>query len=578
VLLTVNGSGFTSEATLLLDGVPRPAYPKSATQLLTTLSASDLAAARSFTVSVANPEPAVGPSNHPTFTITPFTSNPTPVLISALDSSVPAGWPGFQLTVNGTNFVAASILQWNGIDRVTAVVSSTELKAAIPAGQLLSQAVAQVSVVNPSPGGGASSPLPIQVQAVPPDAIGVIERSDIGDDLSEPDGGSDSAAVSGDGRFVVFHSSASNLIPHDTGSASDVFLRDTCIGAPAGCVPSVTRLPLSGDRPAISANGRFVGVSSGTSVFIHDTCFGAPADCVPAARPINVPADTDKSEVSLSADGRFAAFLSQVSCNYWDYGGCSIQVFFANTCAGVSSGCTSNSQAITPVRDVAPNSLLILTHPTISPDGRFVTFNASDHEVGLYDSCQGGPASCSPSTTMVSVASDGSSSDADSFGGIASLGGRYVAFLSRATNLVPGISVPGVLRIYLRDMCTGASSGCTPTTTSVSVAGDGTFADDPSISADGRYIVFASGATDLVPGDTNGASDIFVRDTCVGVPSGCIPSTVRVSVALDGAQGNSDSGRPVISADGRFVVFISAAKLGPGGRNFLGAEVYLARQ
>jgi len=179
---------------------------------------------------------------------------------------------------------------------------------------------------------------------------------------------------------------------------------------------------------------------------------------------------------------------------------------------------------------------------------------------------------------MVSMASDGSPADADSFGATVSASGRYVAFLSLASNFVPGIPGPNVLRVYLRDMCTGAPPGCTPATTSISVAGDGATADDPSISADGRYIAFASGAADLVPGDTNGAQDIFVRDTCAGVSSGCTPSTVRVSVALDGTQGNGGSGRPVISADGRFVVFISAAKLGPGGRNFLGAEVYLARQ
>jgi hypothetical protein len=86
------------------------------------------------------------------------------------------------------------------------------------------------------------------------------------------------------------------------------------------------------------------------------------------------------------------------------------------------------------------------------------------------------------------------------------------------------------------------------------------------------------GATDLVAGDTNGARDIFIRDTCAGVSSGCAPSTVRVSVALDGTQGNGDSSRPVIGANGRFVVFISAAKLGPGGSNTLVARAYLARR
>jgi len=586
LLLTVSGSSFISGATLLLNGSPRPTTSQTGTQLLTTLSASDLAAAQSITVAVANPEPSAGPSNQIAFAITPLTSNPTPTLVSASDTSVPAGWPGFQLTVNGTNFVAASVLQWNGINRQTTVTSSTELRAAIPADQLVSPGAAQISIVNPSPGGGASSPLPIHVQAVPPDAIGVIERSDIGTDLSEPNGNSASAAVSADGRFVVFLSSASNLVPNtpDINGQPNLLLRDTCIGAPNGCVPSLTLLPNAffSYKPAISANGRFVGFSSGTSFLLYDTCFDAPAGCVPASRPIDIPSNADVGEISLSADGRFAVYLSGLfTCGYWDYG-CSPpqgQVFLADTCARVSTGCTPSSRAIAsgdvPEDEAAANGGFI--HPSISPDGRFVTFNSNHSDVRLFDSCHGAPANCVPSTTLVSVASDGTPADADSFGGSSSAGGRYVAFLSSATNLVPGTAIPGVLRVYLRDMCTGAPPGCIPATTSISVAGDGTAADDPSISTDGRYIAFASGATDLVPGDTNGAQDIFVRDTCAGVSFGCTPSTVRVSVALDGTQGNGGSSRPVISADGRFVVFISAAKLGAGSPNSLGSDVYLAR-
>jgi len=398
VLLAVNGSGFTSGATLLLNGIPRPITSQTGTQMLTTLSASDLAAARSFTVSVANPEPAAGPSNQRTFTITPFTSNPTPTLVSALDPSVPAGWPGFQLMVNGTDFVAASVLQWNGMNRATTVISSTELKAAVPADQLAFPGAAQISVINPSPGGGISSPLSIQVQAVPPDAIGVIERSDIGTDLSEPNGNSNSAAVSGDGRFVVFLSSASNLVPNtpDINGQPNLLLRDTCIGigAPNGCVPSLTLLPSTFFfyKPAISANGRFVGFSSGTSFLLYDTCLGAPVGCVSAARPIDIPSNADVGEVSLSSNGRFAVYLSGLfSCGDWDYG-CGPpqgQVFLADTCAGVSSGCTASSRAITPGNvpedDAAASNGFI--HPSISPDGRFVTFNSSHRDVWLFDSC-----------------------------------------------------------------------------------------------------------------------------------------------------------------------------------------------
>lgn len=592
VRLTVSGSNFVPGATLLLDGKPQPTVQlaaTSATQLQTTISATDLAAARSVSVTIANPQPAAGPSNPITFTVTPFTSNPAPTLTSASDASVPAGWPGFQLTVHGTNFVAASTLQWNGVNRTTTVLSGTQLQAAIPADQLASPGAAQFSVLNPSPGGGISGSLPIQIQAVSPNAIGVIERSDIADDLSEENGGTQSAAVSGDGRFVAFLSGASNLVPNtpDTNGEPNLFLRDTCLGAPAGCMPSLTLLPNSSTflNPALSSNGRFVGLSSGSSISLYDTCFGAPVGCVPGTQPISTPPNTDLSQASLSADGRFAVFLSGLyssDCSPWDYG-CNppeAQTFLADSCAGVSSACTPSAQAIAPASDPflqAPDGVVLL-QPSISPDGRFVAFNTSSRDISLYDSCQGAPPGCSPSTALVSVATNGGPADADGFGGAVSSGGRYVAFVSSASNLVSGIGAPGVFRVYLRDMCTGARLGCTSATTLIAVAGDGSpFVDPPSLSADGRYIAFTSGDTNLVTGDTNGVADIFVRDTCAGISSGCTPSTVRVSVALDGTQGNADSFRPAISADGRYVVFISHAKLAPGMPNNLGGGVYLAR-
>jgi hypothetical protein len=83
---TVNGSNFSSGATLLLDGSPGTAYPRSPTQLTTTLSASDLASARSIAFAVANPDPSAGPSNQMAFTINPFTSNPAPTLVSTSDA------------------------------------------------------------------------------------------------------------------------------------------------------------------------------------------------------------------------------------------------------------------------------------------------------------------------------------------------------------------------------------------------------------------------------------------------------------------------------------------------------------
>ena len=126
--------------------------------------------------------------------------------------------------------------------------------------------------------------------------------------------------------------------------------------------------------------------------------------------------------------------------------------------------------------------------------------------------------------------------------------GRYVAFNSGATNLVPG-DTNGYWDVFVHDRETG-------TTTRVSVATDGIQANDESsglhMSYDGRYVVFSSDATNLVPGDTNEGRDIFVHDRET-------ETTTRVSVATDGIQANGESTVPHISYDGRYVAFSSVA-------------------
>ncbi len=132
----------------------------------------------------------------------------------------------------------------------------------------------------------------------------------------------------------------------------------------------------------------------------------------------------------------------------------------------------------------------------------------------------------------------------------------------------------------MRDTCFGVVAGCTPATSRVSVASEGTQgnggAHGDSVSADGRFVAFGSDASNLVADDTNGVSDVFVRDTCARAPTGCMPSTVRVSVASDGTQGNGNSSGGALSADGRFVVFVSLSdNLVPGDTNGY-ADIFLA--
>jgi Tol biopolymer transport system component len=156
-------------------------------------------------------------------------------------------------------------------------------------------------------------------------------------------------------------------------------------------------------------------------------------------------------------------------------------------------------------------------------------------------------------TVLVSVSSSGRQGNHDSFAAGISAHGRYVAFLSWATNLVPG-DTNGRLDVFRRNRSTGA-------TIRVSVSSSGAQArcSDPwgcsgpaSMSADGRFVAFVSSAGNLVAGDTNHLPDVFVHDCVTG-------RTTRVSVGRGGRQGNGASGFAAISADGRFVAFTSAA-------------------
>ena len=159
--------------------------------------------------------------------------------------------------------------------------------------------------------------------------------------------------------------------------------------------------------------------------------------------------------------------------------------------------------------------------------------------------------------TPVSVDSAGNLGKSDSNSPSISADGRFVAFNSFASNLVPE-DTNGKTDIFVRDLSTN-------TTTLVSLDSAGNqgngFSNSPSISADGRFVAFESTASNLVPGDTNNVGDIFVRDLLTN-------TTTRVSVDSAGNQGNKASYPPSISANGRFVAFYSdASNLVPGDTN-----------
>lgn len=191
--------------------------------------------------------------------------------------------------------------------------------------------------------------------------------------------------------------------------------------------------------------------------------------------------------------------------------------------------------------------------PTISNDGRFIAFTSFQAltdddtngfgDVYVYD--RGTRA-----LKRISVASDGTQGNATSDHAQIAGNGQFVVYESTASNLVAG-DTNGVSDVFRYDRLTGE-------TIRISIASDGSEANGasshPVISDDGGVIAFASAAFNLVPGDANGASDVFVRDFTHGAPS-----TSRVSISVVGGDGDLGSSAPAISGDGRSVAFVSSA-------------------
>ncbi|HZJ46426.1 MAG TPA: IPT/TIG domain-containing protein [Pyrinomonadaceae bacterium] len=151
--LTVNGASFVDGAVVRVNGANRTTSFVGATQLTAQLVASDIQATGTLTITVFNPTPGGGVSSSSSLSV----ENPVPALTNITPSNKVAGDAAFTLTVNGSNFVAGSVVRWNGADRITTFVSQNQLTAAITAADVANAGTPAVTVFNPAPGGGTSS-------------------------------------------------------------------------------------------------------------------------------------------------------------------------------------------------------------------------------------------------------------------------------------------------------------------------------------------------------------------------------------------------------------------------------------
>ena len=370
-----------------------------------------------------------------------------------------------------------------------------------------------------------------------------------------------------DGSKVAFYSEASNLVAGDTNNTGDVFVKNLATGAIIRV--STDAAGSQGDgysmSPSFSADGSKItfgstagnlvpGDTNGVSdVFVKDLATGAITRVGG-----NSVVDPSYSPV-LSADGSKVLFYSYVSTFVAGDSNNTTDVFIKDFTTGAITRVSNNTAG------VAGNSASF--EPVFSPDGSKVAFTSFASDLVASDS-NGVTGDifvkdlASGQITLVSTAANGGNNFSSE--PVFSPDGSKIAFFSAASNLVPGDS-NGAGDAFVKDLVTGAITRVS--TSAAGLQGNGS-SFNPVFSPDGSKIAFFSDATNLVTGDSNGATDVFVKDLGTG-------AITRVSTNAGGAQGNGSSQSVAFSPDGNKVVFYSSASNLVAGDNNGVADIFV---
>jgi Tol biopolymer transport system component len=379
-------------------------------------------------------------------------------------------------------------------------------------------------------------------------------------------GASFEPSVSADGRYVAFGSVASNLVSGDTNGSADIFVHDRTTGVTEKVSIGLEGAQANGssNHPSISADGRYIAFESDASnlvpedtdnrsdIFVYDRQAGT-TERVSVDSQGNQGSGPrfgiENTEPSISADGRHVVFISTASnLVAGDTNG--VQDAFVHD---LETGVTERVDVNGAGEQVSGSAHISILRPSISADGRYVAFTSE--AVNLVGGDTDGVSDIfvrdrqSGSTERVSVASDGSQANAGSFGGNITPDGRYVVFGSEASNLVAADENEKITDIFIHDRQTGTTE---LVSTGIAGAPENSYSVEPSVSADGRFVAFESEASNLVEGDTNEQTDVFVHDRLAG-------TTERASVDSAGHGSDSLSSGAAMDADGNLVVFSSNA-------------------
>jgi Tol biopolymer transport system component len=399
-------------------------------------------------------------------------------------------------------------------------------------------------------------------------AIGVISPASIFAQTTErisqtPDGvggnkGSmDHPSISANGRYVAFSSDADNLVPGDLNGHADVFVHDRLTGMNELVSKGVTGAGGNDDSSgaSISADGRFVAFISGATnlvpgdmngdndIFVFDRQVGT-------LERVNLSSTGQSGDgncwdaPSISADGRFVLFMTDSSNLVPGRFDDSYKVLVRDRDLGTTERVSVSISGAAANLDAYGSS--------ISADGRFVTFDTFAYNLVPGDTNGNKDVFIRDRqnrwTNIISLESTQNQSNDDSSGSLISANGQFVVFVSKASNLVLG-DTNGKTDVFVHDQETQTLMRISVNANGVGGNGDSYF---PSISSDGRFISYTSYADNLVMADFNGKKDIFIYDQH-------LDQTTRASVDSFGVEGNDLCETSNLNASGRFIAFSSSA-------------------
>jgi len=426
-----------------------------------------------------------------------------------------------------------------------------------------------------TPLGGARAPEPAAPLPAPPGSTFLISRNR---DRTFADYGSKDPAISDNGRWIAFTSTATDLVNGDVNDADEIFLRDRREGKtiriplPRGTVPAGG----AAYEPAISADGTVVAFTyqgppvivpapgndgppttftPGTLVLAYDRTTGVTRI---VSRDMKDRPAAGAHEPSVSADGRYIAYATNADISFEDEG--MDDVFRYDR--------TKRTTVEISLSPEGRRTGRAAFFPSISGDGNLVAFVSDGGDTIVHENTGSGNQVYvrdvrAELTTRVSAANDGGPANAESGQPAISGNGAFIAYVSTATNLVDGVTAPQG-GLYRRDLAARKNILVSVTPTGAAATG---FSAQPSITPDGNMIAFASNAPDLAPltgerialAATNSRfpAEVYLRDIEAG-------ETVLISVpdpAAGAATVPARSLYPAVAGGGRFVAFASDSQV-----------------